>query len=154
MGKFKFGVEGIDKLNRDLKKLGKIPQTHVTSSAKKGMNIAIKQAKSTAPVDSGDLKRGIKLSGEKARYKGKKVYRIIFDSAMNDTFQKKNAEGKVTGYYPISQEYGFFSRDGRYIPGYRFISDSLTENVNAIEKKIVDEMKGKIDQEIRKAGLK
>ncbi len=150
----RFGVTGIDKLNRDLKKLGKVPQKHITSSAKKGMGIVLRSARSSAPVDTGDLKRGVKLSGEKSRYKGKKVYRIIFDLAMNDVFQKKNAEGEITGYYPISQEYGFFARNGRYIPGYRFIHDSMTGNAKKMEQVIVDEMKGKLDQEIRKAGLK
>ena len=54
-------------------------------------------------------------------YKGKKVYRVVFDRAYNDVFQKKNSDGKVTGYYPISQEYGFLHATARYIPGYRFI---------------------------------
>lgn len=154
MARLSFGVTGISALNRDLKKLGKVPQKHVTSSAKKGMNLVLRGAKSNAPVDTGDLKRGIILSGEKSKYKGKKVYRIIFDPAMNDIFQKKNAEGKITGYYPISQEYGFFARNGRYIPGYRFIHDSLADNAGQMERVIIKEMKAKIDQEIRKAGLK
>ena len=55
---------------------------------------------------------------------------------------------------PVSQEYGFFAKNGRYIPGYRFISDSLTDNVSKIEKTIVTEMKKKIDAEIAKGGLK
>lgn len=152
--RMKFGVTGINKLNRDLKKLGKVPQKHVTAAARKGMNPVLKKAKSDAPKDSGDLKRGMKLSGEKSRFKGKKIYQIVFDSSMNDVFQKKNEAGEITGYYPVSQEYGFFAKNGRYIPGFRFIQDSLTSNINKIEKTIVDEMKGKIDQEIRKAGLK
>jgi hypothetical protein len=55
---------------------------------------------------------------------------------------------------PVSQEYGFFAKNGRHIPGYRFISDSLTDNVSKIEKTIVTEMKKKIDAEIAKGGLK
>ena len=149
-----FKIEGMRELERSLKRLGKVPQKHVTSSAKKGMNIALKNAKANAPYDTGSLKKGIILAGEKAKAKGKKVYRIVFDRAMNDVFQKKNAEGKVTGYYPVSQEYGFFARDGRYIPGFRFIRDSLTDNVSKIEKTIVGEMKKKIDAEIAKVGLK
>jgi HK97 gp10 family phage protein len=152
--RIKFGVDGINKLNRDLKKLGKVPQKHVTASARKGMNVVLKGARANAPVDTGELKKGMKLSGERARVKGKKVYRVIFDPAKNDIFQKKNAAGEITGYYPISQEYGFFARNGRYIPGYRFIHDSLTSNAKQMERVIVDTMKGKIDQEIRKAGLK
>lgn len=141
-------------LQRDLKKLGKVPQKHVTASARKGMNIVLKDAKATAPYDTGALKKGMKLQGERSRYKGKKVYKIIFDPAMNDVFQKKNKQGEVTGYYPISQEYGFFAKNGRYIPGYRFLHNSLANNAQRMEKTIIANMKQKIDAEIRKARLR
>lgn len=154
MAKVKFKIEGMDKLLKDLKKIGDVPQRVVTPSARKGMNIALKQAKANAPYDTGQLKKGIKLAGERSRTKGKKVYRIVFDRSMNDVFQKPNKEGKITGYYPISQEYGFFARNGRYIPGYRFIHDSLSDNVSKIGKTIVDEMTKKVEQEIRKVGLR
>ena len=147
-------IEGMKELRKSMKKLGSVPQKHVTSSARKGMNIVLKDAKANAPYDTGDLKKGMILKGEKSRYKGKKVYRVVFDRAMNDVFQKKNKEGKVTGYYPVSQEYGYFAKNGRYIPGYRFIRDSLTDNVSKIESTIVSEMKKKIDAEIAKVGLK
>jgi hypothetical protein len=150
----KFKVEGMDKLKKNLEKLGKVPQKHVTASSRKGMNIALKDSKANAPYDTGMLKKGIKLAGEKSNNKGKKVYRIVFDRAYNDVFQKPNKEGKITGYYPVSQEYGYFTRNGRYIPGFRFISDSLNNNVQKIEKTIIDTMSTKIDAEIRKAGLK
>ncbi|MDD4564775.1 MAG: HK97 gp10 family phage protein [Eubacteriales bacterium] len=161
MAKVKFKVEGMKELQKSLKRLGQVPQKHVTSSARKGMNVVLKGAKSNAPEDTGDLKRGMKLSGERSRFKAKKVYRVIFDPAMNDIFQKpiknpgsRGGSGKNTGYYPISQEYGFFAGDGHYIPGYRFVHDSLTSNAKQMEKIIIDTMKTKIDQEIRKAGLK
>lgn len=173
MAKLKFKVEGMKELEKSLKKLGKVPQKHVTSSAKKGMNISLKQARANAPYDTGALKKGTILVGEKSSVKGKKAYRIVFDRRMNDIFQHKaNSEGTryvtvkgkavkrkvragdVTGYYPISQEYGYFAKNGRYIPGYRFISDSLTENTAKIEKTIVSTMKTKIDAEIAKVGLK
>lgn len=150
----KFKIEGMAKLQRDLKKLGKVPQKHVTSSSKKAMNIVMKQSRANAPYDTGNLKKGIKLIGEKAKAKGKKIYQIVFDRSMNDIFQKKNADGKVTGYYPVSQEYGFFAANGRYIPGYRFIHDSLNGNTQRVTSTIIDNMKRKIDEEIRRAGLK
>ncbi len=153
MAKVNFKVEGMKDLLSSLKKLGKVPQKHVTASARKGMNIVLKDAKANAPYDTGMLKKGIVLKGERSRSKGKKVYRIVFDRNMNDVFQKKNKEGKVTGYYPVSQEYGFFAKNGRYIPGFRFIHDSLSDNAQKMEKTIVDTMKKKIDEEIRKAGL-
>lgn len=154
MAKVNFKVEGIEQLKRDLKKLGKVPQKHVTSSARKSMGIVLKESKANAPYDTGALKKGIRLAGERSRVKGKKVYRLVFDRAMNDVFQKPNKDGKITGYYPISQEYGFFAKNGRYIPGFRFISDSLNENTAKIKKTIVSEMKKKIDQEIAKVGLR
>lgn len=141
-------------LQKSLERLGKVPQKHVTSSSKKGMNIVLRQSRATAPVDTGQLKKGMKLTGEKSKEKGKKVYRVVFDRKMNDLFQKKNKDGKITGYYPISQEYGFFSKSGRYIPGYRFIHNSLTDNARKMEKTIVSTMKKKIDDEIGKVRLK
>ncbi len=154
MAKVRFKVEGMRELERSLKKLGQVPQKHVTSSARKGMNISLKDSRANAPVDSGQLKKGMKLKGERSRLKGKKVYQVVFDEKMNEIFQKKNKKGEITGYYPVSQEYGFFAKNGRYIPGYRFIRDSLTDNVGKIEKTIVSEMKKKIDAEIAKVGLR
>ena len=154
MAKVNFKIEGMKELERSLKRLGKVPQKHVTSSSRKAMNVVLKESRATAPVDTGALKKGMKLKGERSRDKAKKVYQVIFDDKYNHIFQKKNKEGKITGYYPVSQEYGFFAKNGRYIPGYRFISDSLTDNVGRIEKTIVSEMKKKIDAEIAKAGLK
>lgn len=154
MVQVKLKVEGMKELQKSMKKLGKVPQKHVTASAKKGMNIVLKQAKANAPVDTGELRSGIILIGERSRTKGKKVYRLVFDREKNDVFQKKNKKGKVTGYYPVSQEYGYFTKNGRYIPGFYFIHNALNENTQKVAQTIVDTMKKKIDDEIRKAGLR
>lgn len=154
MAKVSFKIEGMKELEKSLKKLGDVPQKHVTSSSRKAMNVVLRESRATAPVDTGDLKKGMKLKGERSRHKGKKVYQIIFDPRYNEIFQKKNKAGKITGYYPISQEYGFFAKNGRYIPGYRFLRNSLEKKANEVEKTIVDEMKKKIDAEIAKVGLK
>nr|WP_312578224.1 HK97 gp10 family phage protein [Sedimentibacter sp.] len=154
MAKAMFKVEGMKELEKSLKKLGKVPQKHVTSTSKKAMTISLKDARANAPYETGELKKGIILKGEKSGVKAKKVYEIVFDSSMNNVFQKKNAEGKVIGYYPVSQEYGYFARNGRYIPGFRFVGDSLVDNTGKIEKTIVNTMKKKIDAEIAKGGLK
>lgn len=151
---FKFDVYGMDKLLNDLEKIGQVPQKHVTSSSRKAMNIVLKSSRANAPYYEGYLEKGMKLKGERSRTKGKKVYQVIFNPDMNHIFQKPNKEGKITGYYPISQEYGFFAKNGRYIPGYRFIHDSLAENTRKVEKTIVSEMQKKIDAEIAKGGLK
>lgn len=150
MAKNSFKIEGMKELQKSIKQLGEVPQKAVTPAARKGMNVALKSAKVNAPEgETGYLKKGIKLVGERSKHKGKKVYRIAFDSSMNDVFQKKNAAGKVTGYYPISQEYGFFARDGKYIPGFYFIHKSLSSNKSRIEKTIVDEVGKQIDKVLK-----
>lgn len=151
---FNFKVEGMDELLKGFKKIGQVPQKHVTSSSRKAMNIVLKSSRANAPYYEGYLEKGMKLKGERSRVKGKKVYQVIFNPDMNHIFQKPNKQGKITGYYPVSQEYGFFAKNGRYIPGYRFIHDSLIDNTSKIEKTIVSEMQKKIDAEIAKAGLK
>lgn len=153
MAKVTFKIEGMKELQKALKKLGDVPQKHVTSSARKGMNIILKDSKANAPFDTGDLKRGIKLKGERSRYKGKKVYRVIFNEAMNDVFVKEYGKGK-RAYYPILQEYGYFAKNGRYIPGFRFIRDSLINNAEKMGNVIVIDLKGKIDAEIASLGLR
>lgn len=143
-------IEGMKELKRSLRRLGNVPQKHVTSSARKGMNVAFRSAKNNAPVETGELKSGLKMVGEKSRTKGKKVYQVVFDRSKNDIFQKKNKEGKVTGYYPASMEFGFFTVNGRYIPGYHFLKKSLEENSDKIEKTIIEDMRKKVDKELSK----
>jgi len=166
-----FKIEGMEKLIHDIEELGKLPQKHVTAAARKGMTKVKNSAKSSAPYDTGMLKQGIILNGEKSRYRGKKVYEVIFDPKMNDVFQGKSkfATKKVLHrkngkrwiahelkdyYYPISQEYGYFLRNGQYMPGLRFIHDSLVKNAELIAVVMTEDMQKKIDAEIRKAGLR
>lgn len=144
----KFEIEGMKELHKSMKRLGKVPQKCVTPAARKGMNIALRSARKNAPIDTGELKSGMKLVGEKSRVKAKKVYQVVFDSSKNDIFQKKNKEGKVIGYYPVSQEYGFFARNGRYIPGYHFMKRAMEDNSGSIAKTIVNEVGKNIDKEL------
>ena len=144
----KVKIEGMKELERSFRKLGKVPQKCVTPAAKKGMNIALKSAKKNAPEDTGALKGGMKLIGEKSRVKAKKVYQVVFDRSKNDIFQKKNKEGKVIGYYPASQEYGFFSKNGRYIPGFHFMKRAMEDNSGTITRKIVSEVGKNIDKAV------
>lgn len=142
----KFKIEGMKELQKTMKKLGEVPQKCVTPAARKGMNIALRSARKKAPYETGELRKGMKLIGEKSRVKGKKVYQVVFDRAKNDVFQKKNKKGNVSGYYPASQEFGFFARNGRYIPGYHFLKKSMTDNSDNISSTIVKEVGKNIDK--------
>lgn len=138
-------IVGMKELERTIRELGKLPQRCVTKAARNGAKIAEKDAKANAPVDTGNLKRGIVLKPEKSRVKGKKVFQVTFNRAMNDMFVKISKDGK-RAYYPASQEYGFFARNGRYIPGYRFLRKSIDKNENAIEDAIVNVLAKEIDK--------
>lgn len=143
--KVKFKIEGMEELEKTIRKLGKLPQKCVTKAAKKGAQIALKAAKQKAPFLSGDLEEGIILKGEKTRRKGKKVYQVTMNPAMNDVFVKTTKDGKRY-YYPASQEYGFITKNGGYVPGFHYLRDSLVDNKERIEKTVVDVLAKEIDK--------
>jgi HK97 gp10 family phage protein len=144
----KSDILGMKELERSFNELGKVPQASVTKSARAGATIARKAAKSNAPVDEGNLKRGIIMKKERRSVPGKAVFDVMMDPAMNDEFVKMSKDGERS-YYPASQEYGFLTVDGGYVPGYRFLKRSVTENESAIEKKMVDVVSKDIDKALR-----
>lgn len=141
-----FKVEGMDELIKNIKTLEALPKKHVTRAAKSGAKIALNAAKNNAPFLSGDLEKGIMLKAERTKVKAKKVYDVTMNPAMNDVFQTKGKDGDVVGYYPASQEYGFITRGGGYVPGLHFLRRSLTEHVASIEKTMVDVMLQEIEK--------
>jgi hypothetical protein len=142
-------IIGMKELERSIKALGKVPQKCVSKAARKGANIALKAARAKSPIDTGNLKKGIILKGEKRSVAGKKVYDVKMDPAKNDIFVKTSADGERS-YYPASMEYGFFTVDGRYIPGDHFLRDSIANNAKSIEETIVGVLSSEIDKELGK----
>lgn len=136
----------MDDLKKSVEKLGALPQKAVTPAARKGSNILLKAIKATAPVDTGTMKKALKLKPERSRKKGKKVYQVTYDSSYNDQLVKVSKDGKRS-YYPASQEYGFFTRSGSYIPGYHFMRDTTTAKASETEKVIVKELIKNVDKE-------
>ena len=145
MAKVKYEIEGMKELEKTIRKLGKLPQKCVTKAAKKGAQIALKAAKQKAPFLTGALEEGIILKAEKTKKKGKKVYQVTMNPAMNDVFVKTTKDGKRY-YYPASQEYGFITKNGGYVPGFHYLRDSLVDNKERIEKTVVDVLAKEIDK--------
>ena len=152
-------IEGMNALVKTIKKLEVLPQKVVTKSARKGAKIAQDGAKQGGWVDdTGNLRKAIKLKGERSRLKGKKVYQVSVDpkGEMNSTFQKQTKTGTIidnkTGktrkgsyYYPASIEYGFRTVNGGYVPGFHFMRDGMTENKQLIERTIISNLSKEID---------
>lgn len=142
-------IVGMRDLERAFRELGKVPQTVATQSARAGARVALKAARDNAPEDTGNLKRGIIMRRERSRVKGKAVYDIMMDPAMNHVFVKISKAGKRS-YYPASQEYGFLTVDGGYVPGYRYLRRAADENERQIEKKILEAAGKAVDKALRK----
>lgn len=160
----KSGIDGMADLERAFKRLGKVPQTTATKSARAGASIAHKAAKVNAPVDEGNLKQGIIMKRERRTKQGKAVYDVMMDPNKTELYRRETKSGtrRIGGkkpdannrtkggyYYPASQEYGFLTVDGRYVPGYRFLRNSITENAAAIERKIVETAGKDVDKAMR-----
>jgi len=145
----KSDILGMDELERTFQRLGKVPQTVATKSARAGATIAHKAAKTNAPEDTGQLKSGIILKRERRTKPGKAVYDVEMDPAMNDVFVKISKDGKRS-YYPASQEYGFLTVNGGYVPGYHFLRRAITDNAAEIERKIMDVTAQEVEKALRK----
>jgi hypothetical protein len=146
-------IEGLAELERQFRRLEKFPKSKVGKAANAGMKEPLKDAKNDAPVDMGTLKKGIiKIKEKSPRSKAKVVYRIVFDRGFNHVFQKniqtpgEYGGKKPTAYYPVSQEFGFKTADKGYVPGFKFIQNSLKKNQNSSAKKIVDVLKQEVDK--------
>jgi len=144
---------GFDGLMRDFERLGKVPQAAATKGAQAGGRIALKAAKNLAPVDSGELRDGIIMKQERKRVPGKAVQDIMMDPAKNDVFVKTTKDGKRY-YYPASQEYGFLTVDGRYVPGYAYLRRAIDNNAEQIERKILEVAGREVDKALRKGQTK
>jgi hypothetical protein len=120
-----------------MRRLGKVPQKVANRAARAGATIAYKSAKLKAPEDTGELRKGIILKGERRSKPGKKMYGIMLDPAKNHIFVKVSEEGKRS-YYPASQEYGYMLANGGFHPGAHYLRDSIDENRRAIEERVVE----------------
>ena len=108
-------LEGFDGLINSLEHLSKeIPGKQLTKTVKEAAGIVQRAIRSAAPEDTGQLKQGLILHKERSRTQGKVVYDVLPDPEKNALFQKPilNPVRSKTpyGYYPASQEYGFFTR--------------------------------------------
>lgn len=138
-------IQGMNELQKTIKTLGKLPQKCVTTASKKGATIGLKAVKANAPVDEGELKKGIVLKGERSKAKGKKVYQVTLDKNKNDVFAKESKAGKRS-YYPASQEYGFQTVNGKYIPGYQYMKQSADGNDRTIKGTMIETLSKEIDK--------
>jgi hypothetical protein len=159
------GIDGMAELERTFRELGKVPQTVATQAARAGGTIAYRAARANAPVDTGALKSGIIMKRERRTQPGKAVYDVEMDPSKTELYRRATKTGlrrkggrgpdantmiKGGYYYPASQEYGFLTVDGNYVPGYHFLKRAITENAPVIEKAVLGATAKAVDKALRK----
>lgn len=108
-------LEGFEELAQSFAKSAQeLPKKSLNKAVRKGSSVVQRTVRSTAPSKTGDLRRGLILQKERSRQEGKVVYDLMPDPKKNAIFQKPIKSPvrskSPKGYYPASQEYGFFTR--------------------------------------------
>ena len=155
--KFRVDVHMDDLLEarRTFDAMGQLPARIVTAAAGRGATVVKRAVKNSAeiPVLTGTMRKAVRrLRAERSKVKGKKVYPVGFDPAMNSVLQKPiRNPGEAGGqndkaYYPASMEYGFLTRSKRggisYFPGFHFMAaagESVRGEANAAMAKKFNE---------------
>ena len=132
-------LEGFDELAKSFADSAReLPRKNLSKAVKKGATVVQRSVRSAAPERSGNLRRGLILKKERSRQEGKVVYDLMPDPKMNDVFQKPIQQPvrskSAKGYYPASQEYGFFTRSP---------SGGMTYTRPSGEQKHMDKVPGK-----------
>lgn len=143
-------VEGLEQLQSQFEKIGKMPKKYLTKSAKVGSDAPLKDARSSAPVgETGLLKKGLHRKMETPNKRNKAVYRIRWNPKYTEQYLKPTTgiyDGKTPfAYYPHSVEYGFKSKHGR-VQGQYFVTKAIERNQADSLQKIVDSLNDSIDQ--------
>jgi len=134
-------IIGIEDVQRLFEEVGKAPAKVLTSATRKGANIALKYAKAHVPVgvewttgkfahEPGTLKKSLRIKKERGK-KGKSVYTV---------------GPNASGWYAHFADYGFTTRNGRYIPGNRFLRNSVDNNRALIEQTILTGLAAELDK--------
>ena len=155
--KFRVDVHMDDLLEarRTFDAMGQLPARIVTAAAGRGATVVKRAVKNSAeiPVLTGTMRKAVRrLRAERSKVKGKKVYPVGFDPAMNSVLQKPiQNPGEAGGqndkaYYPASMEYGFLTRSKgggiSYFPGFHFMAaagESVRGEANAAMAKKFNE---------------
>ncbi len=146
-------VEGLEELQRQFNRIGKMPKKYLTKSAKAGMADPERQAKADAPKGkTGNLKKSIKKKMETPNKRNKAVYRLRYNPTMTPLFLKPSSGaygGKPpVAYYPASVEYGFKTKSGK-VAGQFNMAKAIQQHQESSLKKIVDSLNQSIDDLIR-----
>lgn len=134
-------VVGLQELQSQFERIGKMPKKHLTKAAKAGSQGPLRAARANAPTGKTKmLKKGLHQKMETPNKRNKTVYRIRWNPKYTDDYRKPSSGAygavKTPAYYPHSQEYGFKTKNG-YVKGRYFITKAIERHQSSSLKKIV-----------------
>jgi hypothetical protein len=147
---WKDAVIGLEELEAQFERIGKMPKKYLTRSAKAGMRAPLADARANAPVgETGVLKKSIKQKMETPNKRNKSVYRLSYSTKYTDHFRKPTTGiygGRTPyAYYPASVEYGYKTKKGR-VKGQYAMSWAVHKNEGSSLKIVVNELNKAIDE--------
>lgn len=145
-----FAVEGLEELQAQFGRLGRIPKKYLTKAARAGMDAPLRDAKISAPVGkTGILKKSIKKKMETPNKRNKGIYRLVYDPKFTGDFLKPSSGiygGKPpVAYYPASVEYGHKTKTGKTAGQFNMMKAIQRHETTAIQK-VIESLKESIDE--------
>jgi hypothetical protein len=146
-------VQGLEQLQSQFERIGKMPKKYLTKSAKAGMADPERQAKANAPVGkTGNLKKSIKKKMETPNKRKKAVYRLRYNPDMTPLFLKPSSGAyggrPPSAYYPASVEYGFKTKTGK-VAGQFNMTKAIQMHQQSSLQKVINSLNQSIDDIIR-----
>lgn len=146
---FHASVIGLEELEAQFERIGKLPRKEMTKAAKSGMNPLLKKVRDAAPRGkTGNLKRSLRFLRETPNKRNKAVYRIAYSPKFNEFFQKPTTGiyGGQTphAYYPNSVEYGYKNAKG-HVAGKFFMDKTIRANETSTVQRVTKSLNDSID---------
>ena len=149
-------VDGVNEVLVALGKLGpRLEGKVLRQAARKAGKVLLADAKSKVPVDTGGLKRGLKLRAQKGK-RGRIAMRVMTPTReeLARLYPDRAQEMLDSSwYFPAAVEYGY-TRRGVTKPPAGFLRASFTENVEKAKTLMRAELYAGLERETRAVAAK
>lgn len=141
---YNFKVEGLHDVDRKFRKLSKSVQKKVMRRmVRESAKVLRERIRVNTPVDTGALKRGLRVRSVKGAAKRGEIAVGVFTPE-----RAKLGIGVDGGYYPAAIEYGYrHNKSGERIPANPFMRRSAKESEGEIRRVFLSQAGPQIERE-------
>lgn len=153
-GRQVFAISGVKEIDRAFKELPRTVAKRVVSQAiRKGLKPLLKEARSTAPTDTGAMKKSIKIKVGGKRSRGRRKLRILL-RVLPQTIVQKEGTGKPvsTKFYAKFVEEGWTATNGVWIPGVHWMQSAFKSKAREVRDTAMKEIRKGIFREANGLG--